>query len=91
MAFTVLILFCLIMIEASLAAMAILVLQKYKIGDWYDLHRRSWMPDRCELCLAFWICVLTFAGFILCCFPNETVYYISPFCAAPIARFIWSI
>jgi hypothetical protein len=35
-----------------------LVATKVGLIEFYDYHRKRWMPERCEFCLFFWMSVL---------------------------------
>lgn len=81
---------CLIIVESGLTAMTLSIIAKYDGFMWYDINRLNWMPERCEICLSFWICAFFYiTGLLLGFFPSKLIFYLSPFCAAPIARIIW--
>lgn len=84
----------LIVIVALVAAFIILFSTKTgirdKVRDWLDRKQTKWArlvasAIDCDFCLSFWVCVLLVACALL---AGIGVAYITPFCAAPITRFL---
>lgn len=50
---------------ACINASILHVLSKYNALNWYELHRKLWMPERCEFCICFWLSVLQMACLLI--------------------------
>ena len=68
--------------EGLISATLILVLRKYNFLDFYELNKKKWMPNRCEFCLSFWICVGV--GVVIALFRWELLPLIAPLLAVAI-------
>jgi hypothetical protein len=33
------------------------ILNKIGVLDWYEIHKKKYMPERCDFCLGFWFSV----------------------------------
>jgi hypothetical protein len=61
---------------SGIAATVLRVALKYNLHHWYELNKRSWMPDTCFLCVGFWLCCL-FAFLINLYFTGELLSVIN--------------
>lgn len=48
----------------------LMLLRKWRVLDWYEMHKKRWMPKRCEFCLLFWMGMIAMIPiyFLLCYF-----------------------
>jgi len=54
---------------------------KWKILEWFALHRKSWMPSAdCFLCLSFWMGVIQ--ALVFCIYVPSWWLLLLPFCVA---------
>ena len=83
-----------ILLTALFAAFIILLSTKTgirdKVRDWLDRKQTKWAKViasaiDCDFCLSFWVCVILVVCALL---AGLSVAYITPFCAAPITRFL---
>jgi hypothetical protein len=52
----------------------IILLNKWGTLNWYDMHKKRWMPRRCEFCLGFWLCVIEACIFFTVLFSHDFTY-----------------
>lgn len=71
---------------AALAAFSLRLLGKWGVINWYEIHRRRWMPRDCTLCFGWWFGILACLIFgllwgfdlhLLACLPVIPVFVIS--------------
>ena len=79
-----------VVIFALLNTGLVLVAEKWKILEWYELHKKPWMPY-CLFCLFFWMALieLTIAYFYQSAFDLWSFIMIIPFslCSAVLSRY----
>lgn len=67
-------------ILGKLSFFILILLNKWSVLNWYDMHRKRWMPRRCEFCLGFWLCVMMAFPFFTLLFNHDLnyIYALSP-------------
>lgn len=82
----IIVLFALIISIGLLSAGLIMTAIKFGIIDWYELNRKTWMPEFCVFCLGFWLSVGMIALLFISGFPMEWIYFFTPFASAALSR-----
>lgn len=64
--------------------------QKWGVLEYYESHKKTWMPKRCDFCIGFWI---SFFLTIIVLFQDVFLYggyqlLIIPFLCASLNRFL---
>ena len=73
---------------ALLAAMMVLLIKKWGIAEWMQIHGDKYLSRlfSCDLCMSFWS-AMCFA-IALCCFTNDGGWIFLPFLTTPLTRML---
>ena len=73
---------------ALLAAMMVLLVKKWGIAEWIQIHGDKFLSKlfSCDLCMSFWA-AMCFA-IVLCCYHDSVEWLLLPFLTTPITRML---
>ena len=73
---------------ALLAAMMVLLVKKWGIAEWMQIHGDKFLSSlfSCDLCMSFWA-AMCFAV-VLCCYMDSPEWIFLPFLTTPITRML---
>lgn len=73
---------------ALLAAMMVLLVKKWGIAEWIQIHGDKFLSKlfSCDLCMSFWA-AMCFAV-VLCCVFNDAGWLLLPFLTTPVTRML---
>lgn len=77
-----------VIMVALAAAFVVLLLKKWGIAEWYQVHGNEFTSKlfACDLCMSFW-CALIMAVALAAVY-NEPIFYLVPVFSTPITRMI---
>lgn len=78
----------LVVMVALLAAFIVLVVKKWGIAEWMQIHGDKYMSKlfSCDLCMSFWAAMILCLG--MCCWDDEMFYLFVPIFTTPITRML---
>lgn len=82
---------CLAILFGLLSCFAIMLAHKWGWIEWYEVHRKLWMPLRCEFCLSFWLCLFFFEGYAIFTQSWQLIHLLSIPCGTVISWLALSI
>ena len=73
---------------ALLAAMMVLLVKKWGIAEWIQIHGDKFLSKlfSCDLCMSFWA-AMCFAV-VLCCVYDDAGWLLLPFLTTPVTRML---
>ena len=73
---------------ALLAAMMVLLVKKWGIAEWIQIHGDKFLSKlfSCDLCMSFWA-AMCFAV-VLCCVFDDAGWLLLPFLTTPVTRML---
>ena len=73
---------------ALLAAMMVLLVKKWGIAEWIQIHGDKFLSKlfSCDLCMSFWA-AMCFAV-VLCCIYDDAGWLLLPFLTTPVTRML---
>lgn len=73
---------------ALLAAMMVLLVKKWGIAEWIQVHGDKFLSKlfSCDLCMSFWA-AMCFAV-VLCCVFDDAGWLLLPFLTTPVTRML---
>ena len=73
---------------ALLAAMMVLLVKKWGIAEWIQIHGDNFLSKlfSCDLCMSFWA-AMCFAV-VLCCVFDDAGWLLLPFLTTPVTRML---
>ncbi len=89
MEFKMINLIVLIGVLGTFSASACVIAKKWKLLDWYELNRKSWMGDVCIFCICFWLSCLQLGILFFFGYPFDWLYLFAPFASAVLGRMIY--
>ena len=77
-----------IALVALLAAFIVLLVKKWGITEWMQIHGDKYMSQLfgCDLCMSFWAAVLI--CMVVACFTNDIHMVFVPFFTTPLTRML---
>lgn len=73
---------------ALLAAMMVLLVKKWGIAEWMQVHGDKFLSKlfSCDLCMSFWAAMCFAAA--LCCYMDSPEWLLLPFLTTPLTRML---
>lgn len=73
---------------ALLAAMMVLLVKKWGIAEWIQIHGDKFLSKlfSCDLCMSFWA-AMCFAV-VICCVYDDAGWLLLPFLTTPVTRML---
>ena len=73
---------------ALLAAMMVLLVKKWGIAEWIQIHGDKFLSKlfSCDLCMSFWA-AMCFAV-VICCVFDDAGWLLLPFLTTPVTRML---
>lgn len=78
----------LVLMVALLAAFIVLLVKKWGVAEWMQIHGDKYMSKlfSCDLCMSFWAAMVISIG--MCCWEDEMFYLFVPMFSTPISRML---
>ena len=73
---------------ALLAAMMVLLVKKWGIAEWIQIHGDKFLSKlfSCDLCMSFWAAMCF--SVVLCCVYDDAGWLLLPFLTTPVTRML---
>lgn len=78
----------LILIVALAAAFVVLLVKKWGVAEWMQIHGDKYSSQlfSCDLCMSFWAAMLISFAFV--CWYDDAVYVLIPVFSTPVTRML---
>ena len=78
----------LILLVALAAAFVVLLVKKWGVAEWMQIHGDKYMSQlfSCDLCMSFWAAMLISLAFV--CWYDDEVYVLIPVFSTPVTRML---